>query len=156
MGSQTLIPTSAPTPFVASLSNISPQATKKLEEGGLVSPSLAEQIITCLKSAYTRDPKPRVCRQAARLLGSLSRPLAVESAMTLNSPSDLSYLGDESIARMLFDELRSKAVAFTATSSGSQAASTRAGRATEQVKAILGALTAVQRYREKHKKSLMI
>jgi hypothetical protein len=53
-----------------------------------------------IKQSFASDPKPRVCNQAARILGSLSRPFPAEASDT-NIPSNLNYLPNTSFVRYL-------------------------------------------------------
>jgi hypothetical protein len=53
-----------------------------------------------LKQSFAADPKPRVCNQAARILGSLCRPFPAEASDT-NIPSNLNYLPNTSFVRYI-------------------------------------------------------
>jgi hypothetical protein len=56
--------------------------------------------VAAFKQSFAADPKPRVCNQAARILGSLCRPFPAEASDT-NIPSNLNYLPNTSFVRYI-------------------------------------------------------
>jgi len=56
--------------------------------------------VAAFKQSFAGDPKPRVCNQAARILGSLCRPFPAEASDT-NIPSNLNYLPNTSFVRYI-------------------------------------------------------